>query len=184
MINNNNKISSPAHTSNNNLIITVISSNVRLLFCRPGFLPDPNDGSLYILGGKHKEGLMVKTAESVFVFVSAFILWPHCFDASAETAVHHPRAGPVSSLQELWWCTLYRWSSVCMCACKRKRNKGHTCTNRVPDRQFNRPINCKYSSYISAVLKYLFVCVCVHMKVRSRMCGSWWILRRARSKPV
>ncbi|KAK2817283.1 hypothetical protein Q5P01_025474 [Channa striata] len=24
----------------------------------PGFLPDPNDGSLYILGGKHKEGLM------------------------------------------------------------------------------------------------------------------------------
>uniref|UniRef100_A0A8D0D8W2 Serine/threonine-protein kinase/endoribonuclease IRE1 n=1 Tax=Sander lucioperca TaxID=283035 RepID=A0A8D0D8W2_SANLU len=27
-------------------------------FCRPGFLPDPNDGSLYVLGGKHKEGLM------------------------------------------------------------------------------------------------------------------------------
>jgi len=27
--------------------------------CRPGFLPDPNDGSLYVLGGKHKEGLMV-----------------------------------------------------------------------------------------------------------------------------
>ncbi|TNN86039.1 Serine/threonine-protein kinase/endoribonuclease IRE2 [Liparis tanakae] len=25
---------------------------------RPGFLPDPNDGSLYVLGGKHKEGLM------------------------------------------------------------------------------------------------------------------------------
>lgn len=74
MIINNNKITSPAHTSNNNLIITVISSNVRLLFCRPGFLPDPNDGSLYILGGKHKEGLMVKMAESVFVFVSAFIL--------------------------------------------------------------------------------------------------------------
>ncbi|XP_077380693.1 serine/threonine-protein kinase/endoribonuclease IRE1 isoform X3 [Festucalex cinctus] len=24
----------------------------------PSFLPDPNDGSLYILGGKHKEGLM------------------------------------------------------------------------------------------------------------------------------
>ncbi|XP_016521220.1 serine/threonine-protein kinase/endoribonuclease IRE1-like isoform X2 [Poecilia formosa] len=24
----------------------------------PGFLPDPNDGSLYVLGGKHKEGLM------------------------------------------------------------------------------------------------------------------------------
>ncbi|XP_037546235.1 serine/threonine-protein kinase/endoribonuclease IRE1 [Nematolebias whitei] len=24
----------------------------------PGFLPDPNDGSLYLLGGKHKEGLM------------------------------------------------------------------------------------------------------------------------------
>uniref|UniRef100_A0A3Q0SE93 Serine/threonine-protein kinase/endoribonuclease IRE1 n=1 Tax=Amphilophus citrinellus TaxID=61819 RepID=A0A3Q0SE93_AMPCI len=25
---------------------------------KPGFLPDPNDGSLYVLGGKHKEGLM------------------------------------------------------------------------------------------------------------------------------
>ncbi|XP_008282635.1 serine/threonine-protein kinase/endoribonuclease IRE1 [Stegastes partitus] len=24
----------------------------------PGFVPDPNDGSLYVLGGKHKEGLM------------------------------------------------------------------------------------------------------------------------------
>ncbi|NXT30796.1 ERN1 endoribonuclease, partial [Pelecanoides urinatrix] len=29
-----------------------------LLFSRPAFLPDPNDGSLYILGGKNKEGLM------------------------------------------------------------------------------------------------------------------------------
>uniref|UniRef100_A0A672L484 non-specific serine/threonine protein kinase n=1 Tax=Sinocyclocheilus grahami TaxID=75366 RepID=A0A672L484_SINGR len=26
--------------------------------CMPGFLPDPNDGSLYVLGGKRKEGLM------------------------------------------------------------------------------------------------------------------------------
>ncbi|NXE54448.1 ERN1 endoribonuclease, partial [Casuarius casuarius] len=29
-----------------------------LLLFRPAFLPDPNDGSLYILGGKNKEGLM------------------------------------------------------------------------------------------------------------------------------
>ncbi|NXH50980.1 ERN1 endoribonuclease, partial [Dicaeum eximium] len=29
-----------------------------LLLPRPAFLPDPNDGSLYILGGKNKEGLM------------------------------------------------------------------------------------------------------------------------------
>ncbi|NWR66539.1 ERN1 endoribonuclease, partial [Bucorvus abyssinicus] len=28
------------------------------LLSRPAFLPDPNDGSLYILGGKNKEGLM------------------------------------------------------------------------------------------------------------------------------
>uniref|UniRef100_A0A8C2D3C1 Serine/threonine-protein kinase/endoribonuclease IRE1 n=1 Tax=Cyprinus carpio TaxID=7962 RepID=A0A8C2D3C1_CYPCA len=27
-------------------------------FQEPGFLPDPNDGSLYVLGGKRKEGLM------------------------------------------------------------------------------------------------------------------------------
>ncbi|XP_044308463.1 serine/threonine-protein kinase/endoribonuclease IRE2 [Varanus komodoensis] len=28
------------------------------LVLRPAFLPDPNDGSLYVVGGKHKEGLM------------------------------------------------------------------------------------------------------------------------------
>lgn len=33
-----------------------------LLLPRPAFLPDPNDGSLYILGGKNKEGLMVSRA--------------------------------------------------------------------------------------------------------------------------
>jgi len=33
-----------------------------LLLPRPAFLPDPNDGSLYILGGKNKEGLMVSGA--------------------------------------------------------------------------------------------------------------------------
>lgn len=27
--------------------------------CRPAFLPDPNDGSLYSLGGKNNEGLTV-----------------------------------------------------------------------------------------------------------------------------
>ncbi|KAM6972362.1 serine/threonine-protein kinase/endoribonuclease IRE1 [Aplochiton taeniatus] len=31
---------------------------VPLYLTEPGFLPDPNDGSLYILGGKNKEGLM------------------------------------------------------------------------------------------------------------------------------
>lgn len=35
------------------------SSYVVLPLFRPAFLPDPNDGSLYILGGKKKEGLMV-----------------------------------------------------------------------------------------------------------------------------
>ncbi|NXL07034.1 ERN1 endoribonuclease, partial [Mesembrinibis cayennensis] len=33
-------------------------SSFSLLLSRPAFLPDPNDGSLYILGGKNKEGLM------------------------------------------------------------------------------------------------------------------------------
>uniref|UniRef100_A0A8K9XXT9 Serine/threonine-protein kinase/endoribonuclease IRE1 n=1 Tax=Oncorhynchus mykiss TaxID=8022 RepID=A0A8K9XXT9_ONCMY len=31
---------------------------VPVYLTEPGFLPDPNDGSLYVLGGKHKEGLM------------------------------------------------------------------------------------------------------------------------------
>lgn len=44
----------------------VPSSGTQLTFhsplFRPAFLPDPNDGSLYILGGKNKEGLMVSSA--------------------------------------------------------------------------------------------------------------------------
>ncbi|XP_040002423.1 serine/threonine-protein kinase/endoribonuclease IRE1 isoform X4 [Xiphias gladius] len=31
---------------------------VPVYLTEPGFLPDPNDGSLYVLGGKYKEGLM------------------------------------------------------------------------------------------------------------------------------
>uniref|UniRef100_A0A7N8Y675 non-specific serine/threonine protein kinase n=1 Tax=Mastacembelus armatus TaxID=205130 RepID=A0A7N8Y675_9TELE len=31
---------------------------VPVYLSEPGFLPDPSDGSLYVLGGKHKEGLM------------------------------------------------------------------------------------------------------------------------------
>ncbi|XP_067115137.1 serine/threonine-protein kinase/endoribonuclease IRE1 isoform X1 [Osmerus mordax] len=31
---------------------------VPVYLTEPGFLPDPSDGSLYVLGGKHKEGLM------------------------------------------------------------------------------------------------------------------------------
>uniref|UniRef100_A0A665UD84 Serine/threonine-protein kinase/endoribonuclease IRE1 n=1 Tax=Echeneis naucrates TaxID=173247 RepID=A0A665UD84_ECHNA len=36
---------------------------VPVYLTEPGFLPDPNDGSLYVLGGKHKEGLMVRTSK-------------------------------------------------------------------------------------------------------------------------
>uniref|UniRef100_A0A672H0D6 non-specific serine/threonine protein kinase n=1 Tax=Salarias fasciatus TaxID=181472 RepID=A0A672H0D6_SALFA len=39
-------------------ILIIIVLIFIIFFCRPGFLPDPNDGSLYVLGGKHKEGLM------------------------------------------------------------------------------------------------------------------------------
>uniref|UniRef100_A0A8B9EBH2 Uncharacterized protein n=1 Tax=Anser cygnoides TaxID=8845 RepID=A0A8B9EBH2_ANSCY len=35
---------------------------VPVYVAEPAFLPDPNDGSLYILGGKNKEGLMVSSA--------------------------------------------------------------------------------------------------------------------------
>uniref|UniRef100_A0A665UE48 non-specific serine/threonine protein kinase n=1 Tax=Echeneis naucrates TaxID=173247 RepID=A0A665UE48_ECHNA len=40
---------------------------VPVYLTEPGFLPDPNDGSLYVLGGKHKEGLMVRTSK-ILVF--------------------------------------------------------------------------------------------------------------------
>lgn len=61
------------------------------MFCRPGFLPDPNDGSLYILGGKHKEGLMVNSAVA--------------------TTVDQSCASPVVSIVTLTLC-------VCVCAQK------------------------------------------------------------------
>lgn len=38
--------------------------------------------------------------------------WPLCVDESAEAAFYHPWAGAVSSLQELWWDTLYRSETV------------------------------------------------------------------------
>lgn len=48
--------------------------------CRPGFLPDPNDGSLYVLGGKRKEGLMVsitgiECTANVFEAVTAHVIY-------------------------------------------------------------------------------------------------------------
>lgn len=52
---------------------------------RPAFLPDPNDGSLYILGGKNKEGLMVSRAVG---------LWASCDplgcrgDCRGDSALH------------------------------------------------------------------------------------------------
>jgi len=38
---------------------------------RPAFLPDPNDGSLYTLGGKNSEGLTV----SIFFKFSSLIIF-------------------------------------------------------------------------------------------------------------
>lgn len=48
------------------------------LYFRPSILPDPNDGSLYVLGGKHKEGLMVKLSHTAvsFCFCDSFVLNP------------------------------------------------------------------------------------------------------------
>lgn len=41
------------------IISSDLKQHVFFLLCRPAFLPDPNDGSLYSLGGKNNEGLTV-----------------------------------------------------------------------------------------------------------------------------
>lgn len=52
--------------------------------CRPGFLPDPNDGSLYVLGGKRKEGLMVSViGRGACVFVRELQL-SHFYESSLQ----------------------------------------------------------------------------------------------------
>lgn len=43
----------------NPLSLSDVSLSFLNLYSRPAFLPDPNDGSLYSLGGKNKEGLTV-----------------------------------------------------------------------------------------------------------------------------
>lgn len=114
------RVSNTTRNNDNKPLVVYIFAEIWCCVCRPGFLPDPNDGSLYVLGGKHMEGLMVKKPASVCICRSMCVctcvlcqlsLWPHCLplDASTETAIHHPRAGAVSSLQELWWYTVYRW---------------------------------------------------------------------------
>ncbi|KAJ3614026.1 hypothetical protein NHX12_017603 [Muraenolepis orangiensis] len=40
------------------LFVSTLDGNLHAVSKQPGFLPDPSDGSLYVLGGKHKEGLM------------------------------------------------------------------------------------------------------------------------------
>lgn len=44
-------------------------------FYRPAFLPDPNDGSLYSLGGKNNEGLTVRDNFFSFLMKDFLILW-------------------------------------------------------------------------------------------------------------
>ncbi|KAK1802546.1 hypothetical protein P4O66_004201 [Electrophorus voltai] len=42
----------------------------------PGFLPDPSDGSLYVLGGKHKEGLMTGEKQTSLTTASSDSICP------------------------------------------------------------------------------------------------------------
>lgn len=48
-------------------------------FYRPAFLPDPNDGSLYSLGGKNNEGLTVR--DLFFIFHEGL---PHSLESKGD----------------------------------------------------------------------------------------------------
>lgn len=80
-------LSNITHTHTHTLYSKLSCMNV--VSCRPGFLPDPNDGSLYILGGKHKEGLMVNMAVSVSV-CQLSLYDPHCSDVYVCRNCHSP----------------------------------------------------------------------------------------------
>lgn len=69
------------------VMLTFHNPTFHLIFnsCRPGFLPDPNDGSLYVLGGKRKEGLMVSvTGRAVKVFVWDSYSSCHLYESSLQ----------------------------------------------------------------------------------------------------
>uniref|UniRef100_A0A665UEW9 Serine/threonine-protein kinase/endoribonuclease IRE1 n=1 Tax=Echeneis naucrates TaxID=173247 RepID=A0A665UEW9_ECHNA len=59
---------------------------VPVYLTEPGFLPDPNDGSLYVLGGKHKEGLMVRTSKILVCIrlCASFPFSPHYFSDNCQ----------------------------------------------------------------------------------------------------
>lgn len=84
-----------------------------LVLPRPAFLPDPNDGSLYILGGKNKEGLMVSRAVGPWACCEPWgalgcrVTVP-C-SCVAEAAVHHPGAGAVLAVPQLGRGALHRY---------------------------------------------------------------------------
>lgn len=46
---------------------------MRVSSSRPAFLPDPNDGSLYSLGGKNSEGLTVRGNHAITKLISCLV---------------------------------------------------------------------------------------------------------------
>lgn len=143
---------------------------------RPGFLPDPNDGSLYVLGGKHKEGLMVRNA--VCVCLCQFVCLFSLFDP---IVLVHLQKLPFT-IPELVQSAPCRSSDGILYT-------GETCRETydlfITVCETDRCQRWRQTmTYSINILLIVFVCVCLHIQVKSRMFGLWWILRQVRNKPV
>lgn len=134
------------------LILLIFSS-------RPSFLPDPSDGSLYVLGGKHKEGLVVSKATRVRL----------CLCRPFDLIV-------LLYLQKLPF-TIPELVQSAPC----KSSDGVLYTGETTHgRHYLEASACRRWHQSKYLDEKIIVCA----QVKSRMCGSWWILKPGRSKPV
>lgn len=126
-----------------------------VFICRPGFLPDPNDGSLYVLGGKHKEGLMVsvvgRTVSQRRVRICVIYVTPLLYRNS--------------HLLFQSWCSRLHAGVQMECSTPVTTN---TCFI----------VGC-WKQFQSFYLLYY-----VHSQVKSRTPGLWWTLRRVKNRRV
>lgn len=157
-------------------------------FCRPGFLPDPNDGSLYVLGGKHKEGLMVRKAMCVchvwLCVIFDFVIYQLShLQKLPFTIPELVQSAPCRSSDGM----LYTGECVCVWT---RTCFTTMCLTLLSETDSEPSIQSIW--HTSVPLANILFCLCVwclfgvyvHMKGKSRMCGLWWILRQVRNKPV
>ena len=154
-------------------------------FCRPSFLPDPNDGSLYILGGKHKEGLMVKKAECVSVCMCVCLSGFTCQFSLDDNVVRINLQKLPFTIPELVQSAPCRSSDgilytgetpvcvlvcVCVCECVRERERCRKISDLLyypvlDSCQKDNDSYAKYCKYLTTSILFANWQVCLHVCV-------------------